>query len=138
MNLRYSQTQPDKSSEVKEFKYLMNLHYSQTSCANLSSKARFKHLMNLHYSQTINGTLEITRWFKYLMNLHYSQTSNKLHHYYVQGNSQDIVYYISNCHRCQLHTNQNQLYVFLQIRKSFPALMMYQAILISHGMKYQY
>ena len=102
MNLRYSQTQPDKSSEVKGFKYLMNLHYSQT----------------------INGTLEITRWFKYLMNLHYSQTSNKLHHYYVQGNSQDIVYYISNCHRCQLDTNRNQLCVFHQSRKSFPALMM--------------
>ena len=80
--------------------------------------------MNLHYSQTgYKGYIQLAM-FKYLMNLHYSQTSNKLHHYYVQGNSQDIVYYISNCHRCQLDTNHNQLYVFLQSRKSFPALMM--------------
>ena len=124
MNLRYSQTQPDKSSEVKEFKYLMNLHYSQTPSLACVIPYMFKYLMNLHYSQTITVILQACTLFKYLMNLHYSQTSNKLHHYYVQGNSQDIVYYISNCHRCQLHTNQNQLYVFLQIRKSFPALMM--------------
>ena len=124
MNLHYSQTQPDKSSEVKEFKYLMNLHYSQTNSFLGVFLGVFKYLINLHYSQTclrfhISGVA-----FKYLMNLHYSQTSNKLHHYYVQGNSQDIVYYISNCHRCQLHTNHNQLYVFHQSRKSFPALMM--------------
>ena len=80
--------------------------------------------MNLHYSQTKMFELRQSNKFKYLMNLHYSQTSNKLHHYYVQGNSQDIVYYISNCHRCQLNTNHNQLYVFLQIRKFFSALMM--------------
>ena len=80
--------------------------------------------MNLHYSQTRPPFGYCHTPFKYLMNLHYSQTSNKLHHYYVQGNSQDIVYYISNCHRCQLNTNHNQLYVFLQIRKFFSALMM--------------
>ena len=80
--------------------------------------------MNLHYSQTIARADQDEKGFKYLMNLHYSQTSNKLHHYYIQGNSQDIVYYISNCHRCQLNTNHNQLYVFLQIRKFFSALMM--------------
>ena len=80
--------------------------------------------MNLHYSQTRKRIDEKRAMFKYLMNLHYSQTSNKLHYYYVQGNSQDIVYYISNCHRCQLDTNHNQLYVFHQSRKSFPALMM--------------
>ena len=124
MNLHYSQTQPDKSSEVKEFKYLMNLHYSQTTSIRLFSFRSFKHLMNLHYSQTATFLTVFFKLFKYLMNLHYSQTSNKLHHYYVQGNSQDIVYYISNCHRCQLDTNRNQLCVFLQIRKSFPALMM--------------
>lgn len=80
--------------------------------------------MNLHYSQTQPDKSSEVKEFKYLMNLHYSQTSNKLRHYYAQGNSQDIVYYISNCHRCQLDTDQNQLYVFHQIRKSFSALMM--------------
>lgn len=81
-------------------------------------------LMDLHYSQTDGAICSGDSRFKYLMNLHYSQTSNKLHHYYVQGNSQDIVYYNSNYHMCQLGTNHNQLYVFLQIRKSFAALMM--------------
>ena len=102
----------------------MNLHYSQTIYDNFVGTAEFKYLMNLHYSQTLTCCNRSKYRFKYLMNLHYSQTSNKLHHYYVQGNSQDIVYYISNCHRCQLHTNHNQLYVFHQSRKSFPALMM--------------
>ena len=90
----------------------MNLHYSQTDVGAVTAYAQFKYLMNLHYSQTFFDIFQISDWFKYLMNLHYSQTSNKLHHYYVQGNSQDIVYYISNCHMCQLHTNHNQLYVF--------------------------
>ena len=106
------------------FKYLMNLHNSQTTVTPCISRSEFKYLMNLHYSQTRSSPIMRFIMFKYLMNLHYSQTSNKLHHYYVQGNSQDIVYYISNCHRCQLHTNHNQLYVFIQSRKSFPALMM--------------
>ena len=102
----------------------MNLHYSQTRPPFGYCHTPFKYLMNLHYSQTRKNVKNNRLVFKYLMNLHYSQTSNKLHHYYVQGNSQDIVYYISNCHRCQLNTNHNQLYVFLQIRKFFSALMM--------------
>ena len=102
----------------------MNLHYSQTTVTPCISRSEFKYLMDLHYSQMQVSEPFLAGQFKYLMNLHYSQTSNKLHHYYVQGNSQDIVYYIFNCHRCQLDTNHNQLYVFHQIRKSFPALMM--------------
>ena len=110
--------------QVDMFKHLMNLHYSQTSEVVAILPTLFKHLMNLHYSQTQYVLLWKRQEFKHLMNLHYSQTSNKLRHYYAQGNSQDIVYYISNCHRCQLDTNHNQLYVFLQIWKSFSALMM--------------
>ena len=124
MKLHYSQTDTTSSVGSSLFKYLMNLHYSQTYSLSEKLTEMFKYLMNLHYSQTaaiIHFSLCV---FKYLMNLHYSQTSNKLHHYYVQGNSQDIVYYISNCHRCQLDTNRNQLCVFHQSRKSFPALMM--------------
>ena len=102
----------------------MNLHYSQTVGYRGERRVGFKYLMNLHYSQTGGTSTDSGQAFKYLMNLHYSQTSNKLHHYYVQGNSQDIVYYNSNYHMCQLGTNHNQLYVFLQIRKSFAALMM--------------
>ena len=102
----------------------MNLHYSQTRVYDTPVDLEFKYLMNLHYSQTAALIAPEDLTFKYLMNLHYSQTSNKLHHYYVQGNSQDIVYYNSNYHMCQLDTNHNQLYVFLQIRKSFSALMM--------------
>ena len=124
MNLHYSQTENQTYNSPCRFKYLMNLHYSQTLLGAFSVWLWFKYLMNLHYSQTSRYSLTLARAFKYLMNLHYSQTSNKLHHYYVQGNSQDIVYYISNCHRCQLNTNHNQLYVFLQIRKFFSALMM--------------
>ncbi len=124
MNLHYSQTGSAKSLTAFWFKYLMNLHYSQTQDIQTFRCVMFKYLMNLHYSQTQKQGCVFNILFKYLMNLHYSQTSNKLHHYYVQGNSQDIVYYISNCHRCQLNTNHNQLYVFLQIRKFFSALMM--------------
>lgn len=86
------------------FKYLLNLHYSQTDC----QRAAYYYCLN---------TLCIYTILK-------PQNSNKLHHYYVQGNSQDIVYYNSNYHMCQLGTNHNQLYVFLQIWKSFAALMM--------------
>ena len=124
MNLHYSQTVPLAHLLNSLFKHLMNLHYSQTTSELSIVYTLFKHLMNLHYSQTEPKNGSKTTSFKHLMNLHYSQTSNKLHHYYVQGNSQDIVYYISNCHRCQLNTNHNQLYVFLQIQKSFSALMM--------------
>ena len=124
MNLHYSQTSEVVAILPTLFKHLMNLHYSQTQYVLLWKRQEFKHLMNLHYSQTLLQICNIIFQFKHLMNLHYSQTSNKLRHYYAQGNSQDIVYYISNCHRCQLDTNHNQLYVFLQIWKSFSALMM--------------
>lgn len=114
----------DIRCQCQDVVILMDLHYSQTRSQPLECWQKFKYLINLHYSQTFNLQLNREHSFKYLMNLHYSQTSNKLHHYYVQGNSQDIVYYNSNYHMCQLGTNHNQLYVFLQIRKSFAALMM--------------